>query len=159
MCERASLLRTLHQTPRLVTESVWLVLAGGAIGIVSSVVPLLLKRIWERADRRRASDRAALESAVRKLMAWQDFAVRSLGSGDTAAAEKRLRELDTEWEADFGLLPDQEATRAILSLSKEIFFFGGLHRDSPDAMEKQSRLMTLLDRALLSAQRKRRELA
>jgi len=52
-----------------VTESVWLVIAGGAVGLVASVIPLLLQRRWAREDRRRAADAKALEAAVRKLMA------------------------------------------------------------------------------------------
>ncbi len=139
------------------TESVWLVLAGGLVGLVSGLVPLVLQHRWDGEARRRVADRTALEAAVKKLMAWQDLAVKSLGSGEIGEAQQRLRELDALWEADFDLIPDQVATREILALSRDIFFFGG--KGAPDAMGRMNRLIELQDRAILSAQQKRRELA
>jgi hypothetical protein len=137
-------------------DSFWLVIAGGLVGLVSGVVPLLLQHRWDGQARRRAADAKALEAAVAKMMAWQDYAVKTLGGSDTGSARQRLVELNPSWEADFGLIPDQDATREILALSRDIFFFGG---ESPDRGERMNRLIALQDRAILSAQQKRRELA
>lgn len=142
-----------------VAESFWLVIAGGLVGIVSSLIPLYLKRRWDAEDRRRVVDAKALEAAVHKMMAWQAFAVGALGSGETGPARERLIELDKSWEADFSLIPDQEAVQQILTMSRDIFFFSGWLREQPDAVERMDRLITLQDRAILSAQKKRRELA
>jgi hypothetical protein len=142
-----------------VTESFWLVFAGGVIGIAGSVIPLLLQRRWARVDRRRAADAKALEAAVQKLMAWQDFANLALSKGDTGSVRERLRESDLAWEADLSLIPDQAATQELVTMVRDIFFFGGVYRDAPDVMERSAHLMRLLDRVISSAQKKRRELA
>ena len=63
-----------------VTEAFWLVIAGGIIGLASSVISLAIQRHWRTEDRRRAVDSKALDAAVHKLMAWQDYAVTALGS-------------------------------------------------------------------------------
>lgn len=141
------------------TESFWLVFAGGVIGIAGSVIPLLLQRRWARVDRRRAADAKALEAAVQKLMAWQDFANLALSKGDTGSVRERLRESDLAWEADLSLIPDQAATQELVTMVRDIFFFGGVYRDAPDVMERSAHLMRLLDRVISSAQKKRRELA
>ncbi len=117
----------------VVTE-VWLVIAGGLIGFFGSLIPVILQRRWASQDRRRATDAKALEAAVHKLMAWQDYAMKAIGSGETASARDRLIELDRAWEADLSLIPDQEATQELLTLSREIFFAPGWYRDAPDAM-------------------------
>jgi hypothetical protein len=141
-----------------VTESVWLVIAGGVVGIVASLV-LLLQRGWQREDRRRAADAKALEAAVDKLMAWQDYAMKALSSGETGSARDRRIELDTSWGADFALIPDQEATRELIALSRDAYFFAGARRAAPDLMERTDRLIKLQDRVIQSAQTRRRELA
>jgi hypothetical protein len=141
-----------------VTESVWLVIAGGVVGIVASLV-LLLQRGWQREDRRRAADAKALEAAVDKLMAWQDYAMKALSSGETGSARDRRIELDTSWEADFALIPDQEARRELIALSRDAYFFAGARRAAPDLMERTDRLIKLQDRVIQSAQTRRRELA
>ena len=92
-------------------------------------------------------------------MAWQDFAVTTLGSGETTAARERLKERDRAWEADFSLVPDREATTELIALSRSIFFSPGWSRKAPDSMERMNRLIELQDRVIESAQRKRRELA
>lgn len=137
-------------------HDVLLVLAGGAVGLAGSLVTLVLQRLWSIDDRRRAYDARALEAAVRKLMAWQDFATKALAGSDTVAAEKRLRELDTEWESDFDLIPDRAATRELIDLSREVFFFRGAYRQAdPPAFD---RLIALLPRVIESAQKARRKL-
>ena len=141
------------------TESFWLVIAGGVVGLVASLVPLLLQRRWQAEDRRRAVDAKALDLAVHKLMAWQDYAVKALGTGETESARTRLIELDTSWQADFSLVPDQQATEELVRLSREIFFSPGWFRDAPDSMERMDRLIRLQDRVIASAQKKLRELA
>jgi hypothetical protein len=142
-----------------VSESVLLVLAGGLVGILASAVPVILQRSLAAADRRRAHDAQALDSAVRKLMAWQDYAALTLSRGNTAAVQERLAESDLEWEADLTLIPDQEATQALVTMVREVYFFGGVYRDDPDVMERSGLMMNLLDRVIASARKKRRELA
>lgn len=137
-------------------RDILLVLAGGLVGIAGGVVTLILERWWDRGDRRRAYDARALDAAVKKLMGWQDLAVRLLGSGDIEAAHARLLELDALWESDFDLIPDQEATRELLALSKAVYASPGQRAKSTEPM---SRLIFLLDRVIKSAQEKRRTLA
>lgn len=141
------------------TEGVWLVLAGGAISFVTGLTTLLLQRHWDRKDRRWAAEAAALDISVRKLMAWQQYAVSALASGETAPASEKLTALDEAWEADFSLIPDHEATRELIQMSREIFFSPGHYKQAPDAMERMSRLIELQGRVLESAQKRRRELA
>lgn len=90
-------------------------------------------------------------------MAWQDMARKVLSHGDTAAAERRLLELDTEWHADTSLIPDQEATKRLLSLSQDIWRTQGGTRDG--SIMEMNELTDLMDRVLRSAQQKRRDLA
>jgi hypothetical protein len=92
-------------------------------------------------------------------MAWQDFANLALSKGDTGSVRERLRESDLAWEADLSLIPDQAATQELVTMVRDIFFFGGVYRDAPDVMERSAHLMRLLDRVISSAQKKRRELA
>ena len=137
------------------TDGVWLVLAGGLVALV----PLLLQRRWDRQDRRRAAEAAALDVSVRKLMAWQQYAVSALASGETGPASEKLTSLDEAWETDFALIPDHEATRELIQMSREIFFTPGFYKQAPDAMQRMSRLIELQGRVLESAQKRRRELA
>lgn len=141
------------------SESVLLVLAGGLVGVVAGLVPLALQRLWAGQDRRRAHDARALDSAIRKMMGWQDIATKLIAGSDVSSAEQALVALDAEWEADFGLIPDQEAATEIINLAKWIRLAPRSHRDSPDAMEKMSRLIQLQDRVLRSARKRRRQLA
>ena len=146
----------------MVPESVQLVLVSGAIGIAGTLIALVLQRRWAVDDRRRNLDRMALEAAVKKLMAWQDMAVKLLSAGDVgdiASADRRLRELDELWESDWGLIPDQEAVQELVRLSREVYFFSGAYRDDPQHRDAFDRLITLQDRVIASAQKKRRELA
>jgi len=73
--------------------------------------------------------------------------------------QERLAESDLAWEADLSLIPDQEATQALVTMAREVYFFGGVYRDAPDVMERSALMMKLLDRVIVSAQKKRRELA
>lgn len=141
-----------------------LVVAGGLIGLLGSLIPLGVQRWWAVSDRRRVLDRAALEATVEKLLAWQDFAVKLLTGGDVAEAEKRLLASDALWEADLDLIPDRAAARELLALSKQVWLNrpGGIGRGSIDApanMDAMNRLIALLEQVLRSAQKKRRDLA
>lgn len=136
----------------------WLVIAGGLVGVLGSVVVQVLQRRWALNDRRSKADAQALDAAVRKLMAWQDYAVKRLAGSSTADADKRLLELDALWEADFSLIPDQKATRELMALAKEIFFLGSAGHDSGSKIMAMDRLFVLLGTVIESAQRKRRQL-
>lgn len=137
-------------------HDVALVLAGGLIGLVGSLIPLVLQRRWAIEDRRRAYDARALDAAVKKLMAWQDLATKMLAGSDWSDADKRLRELDALWESDFDLIPDKAATREMADLSREVYLFrGGFSK--PDA-ETFDRLFRLLPVVIESAQKARRKL-
>ena len=139
-----------------------LVLAGGLIGLLGSLVPLVLQRWWAVSDRRRVVDRAALEAAVERLLAWQDHAVKLLAGGSTAESEKRLLVSDRLWEADLDLIPDRRATRELLALSKQVWLSATLVGLAPELkaqMDAMNRLIQLLGLVIRSAQKKRRDLA
>ena len=140
-------------------HDVALVLAGGLVGLVSSLGVLALQRLWSVADRRNAADSEALDLAVRALMAWQANALVALTSGAADAdAQKRLRALDERWEADGSLIPDREAADELLRRCKLILLSPREAHEST-GMGEFNRLIALGDRVLNSARKRRRDLA
>jgi hypothetical protein len=137
-------------------RDVALVLAGGLIGLASSIVALALQRLWAVSDRRKTVDREALDVTVRALLTWKEMALKLLSSGehdDIAAA--RFRDLDLHWEVDIGLIPDREAASELLRLCKAVL----LGPSSFDAMATSTRMENLEARVLNSAREKRRKIA
>jgi hypothetical protein len=142
-----------------VDRDVMFVLAGGLIGLLSSVVALSLQRLWAIRDRRNRPDRAALDVAVRALMAWQATALAALNGKQNVDAEQRLVKLDERWEADATLIPDREAAEELLRRCKLILLAPRGARESPAVNAEFDELIRLGDRVLNSARERRRELA
>jgi hypothetical protein len=102
------------------TDRFWLVVAGGLVGLVASLVPMMVQRSWARNDRRRAADAEALAATVEVLTAWKDVALRIVSGDDPSEAHKRSLALDARWEADISLIPDREAAKKLLDLAKSV---------------------------------------
>lgn len=136
-----------------------LVLAGGLVGFLSSVVALWLQRVWAVRDRRAASDRESLDLAVRHLMAWHDYARSLMAGTPDREAEKRMLELDLRWEADARLIPDHAAATELLRLCKSIIAAPPEARSGPESIAAFDRIVVLGGLVVESARAKRRDLA
>jgi hypothetical protein len=141
------------------TDGFWLVVAGGLVGLVASLVPMMVQRRWAREDRRRAADAEALAATVEALTAWKDVALRIVSGEDAQEVHERSLVLDARWEADISLIPDREAAKKLLDLAKSVQLLPRRHTEGDAAMVTSSQLIALHERVIESARRKRRELA
>jgi hypothetical protein len=137
-------------------RDVALVLAGGLIGVLSSLLALILQRRWTVADRRSATDLEALDLAVGHLMAWEAKALSVLSGSTDDAVDARLREFDLRWEADMRLIPDRESATELLSRCRGVLLVPP--REPEAIMAEAARIEALGARVLDSARKRRREL-
>jgi hypothetical protein len=141
------------------TDGFWLVVAGGLVGLVASLVPMMVQRRWARDDGWRAADAQVVADTVAVLTAWKDVALRIVSGEDAREAHKRSLELDARWEADITVIPDHAAAENLLALAKSVQLAPRRHTEGDAAMATSNQLITLHERVLASARQKRRDLA
>ena len=139
-------------------RDVELVLAGGFIGLLSSVVALTLQRLWAVRDRANAVEREALDLTVRALLAWKEVALSVLSGEPNTEAQDRQRELDQRWEADVRLIPDRAAAEELLQRCKSVIL-APRHAREARPIEEANRMIELESRVLISARKRSRDLA
>ena len=140
-------------------DALLLILAGGVVGFIASILGLTLQRWWAMQDRRAAIDREALDLAMLQLMAWQAVALGILSGKPDTAAEKRLSELDVHWEADPRLIPERQAAAELLRSCKAVILAPRYSAEREDALAEHARIIELGDRVLGPARDRRRKLA